>query len=121
MRQVSAAAQSVLHSAREAIDTARTYTRDHKDDIKATLEEKFQKLSEGILNLKARIDRAGGRAKPEWKTSLAQLQERKQAVRDKLREFQAAGESGWDCLKPQIERALDELEKAYRRCREQFQ
>jgi hypothetical protein len=121
MRQVSTAAQSVLHAAREAIDTARSYTQDHKDEIKATLEEKFRKLSEGIVALKARIDHAGRKAKPEWKTSLYQLQDKKQAVREKLREFQAAGERGWDRLKPQIERALDELEKAYQHCREQFQ
>lgn len=120
LSQISSAAQAVLRSAREAIDAVRAYANEHKDEVRATLEEKFQNLSEGIRTLKARIAKAGQQAKPAWEEALRVLQDKKDAVREKLVELKGAGERGWERLKPQIEKAIDELEKAYQRCREQF-
>jgi hypothetical protein len=120
LRAVSDTAQSVLQSARDAIDAARAFTQDHKAEVQATLEEKFRKLSEGIQALRGRIAQAGRKARPEWQSALAGLQEKKSVVRDKILELRDAGERGWDRLKPQIELALDELEKAYLRFKAQF-
>jgi hypothetical protein len=120
LRSVSSAAQSVLQSARDAIDAARAYTREHQIDVRATLEEKFRALTEGIKFLQASIERAGRKARPEWRSALDGLQDKKAAVREKFLEYRAAGEQSWDRFRPQLERALDDLERAYLRCKEIF-
>ncbi len=121
LRPVSDAAKGLLQVAREAIAAARTYVDEHRDEIRETVDRKFSKLADHIDDLQARIERAGRQAKPEWGEALDRLGEKKRVVEDALREVGEAGERAWDRVRPRVVQALDELEKAYDHCREQFE
>jgi hypothetical protein len=115
-------AQALDRAAREAVDAADEYAGDHNQDaMREMAEQKLTKLDEHIRAFSDRLNQPNVQAKPELRDAVRNLQEKSQALLAKIRTAKGMDENAWkNNLKPQVDQAVNDLEKAYDQFRKQF-
>ena len=116
----SASEQKVKDETREALDAARAYAAQKKEEYQRQMEVELDSLSREIEQLKAKAEKAGAKTRAEVKEQIAELEKQKEVVNQKLRELRSHGVEAWEGLKAEIDSAIAELKKLYERIASRF-
>jgi chromosome segregation ATPase len=94
-----------------------------KEDYQAEIQARLDELKQQIEDLNAEgrpgDDEIGN--SDDFNQTLQNLQAQADEAAKELEKFSAASAAAWEDFKPGLERALDELEKAYQKARTNFE
>jgi hypothetical protein len=116
----SASGQKVKQETKEALDAARKYAAQKKEQYQREMEAELDSLSRDIQELKAKAEKAGAKTRVEVTKQIAELEKQKEVVSRKLRELQAHSAEAWEGMKAGIDSAIAELKKSYERTASRF-
>lgn len=114
----------VKKEAKEAIQTAKTYTKQQKEEYLNQLDAKIKEFDREMQELLAKTKSSAIEMKDESKEkvnqSLEELRKKKQAAAEKLNELKSSSNEAWEEIKSGMDSAIDELNKAFDRARSDF-
>lgn len=105
-----ATAPEAKQEMKEAVDAAKSYAADTKDQFTAAMEKKLQELDESIAGLTAKMEAL--KDDPAAKAALDNLREKRAKLGQKLDEVKQAGREAWQDVKAGFESAMNDLQKA---------
>ncbi len=107
--------EDVKRDTQRALETTQAYTQQKKEQYQRKIEAELDELQRQTDDLRARAERARGKAKATLDDQLADLQQKQVAARHKLEELKAAGEPAWEKLQRGLDDAVGEAKRAYER------
>lgn len=114
----------VKEEAKEAIQTAKTYTQQQKEEYLHQLDAKIKEIDREMQELLAKTKSRAIEMKDESKAkvdqSLEELRNKKQTATEKLNELKSSSSEAWEEIKSGMDSAMDELNKAFDRARSEF-
>jgi DNA anti-recombination protein RmuC len=107
-------AADVKKKAAEAVDAAKDYTAQQKEEFRKKVEAEAAELSIKIDELNRRMAEAKKDASAQAQVVMRDLEKKKQEALKRVEELRSSGAEAWDSLKRNSEKALDDLQRAYR-------
>jgi chromosome segregation ATPase len=95
-------------------------TMSSKDEYQQKLEAQLREWSAKLEVLRAKADQAKAEQKMTHQKEFEALQERKEALEERLDELRASGEDAWEEVKAGTEAAWKELDDAFTRSLQRF-
>jgi chromosome segregation ATPase len=92
-----------------------------KEQYQKGIQGKLDELGRQISALEAKEETQADQARRQLRTQLKELTQQHQATARQYEELKQDGQEAWKKMKPQMDGALDELEKAYERLASRFQ
>jgi len=105
----------------EAYEATKGYLSQKTVDLTRSFDERMNTLEEDIARLSERAAAAQERGREKAGEAMEMLKEKEEAAEGKLAEFKAAGGEMKREAAEKLDRALVELEEAYRRARERYE
>jgi hypothetical protein len=109
--------EDVQRKAGEAYQAAKKYAFEHKDEYmkeaKAKLAEWQKKTDEQIAKLKAQAKDASGETKAKIDQAISNLEEHKDAVREKYSELEKSTKQAWGNVRDGMEKAFNAMKKSF--------
>jgi predicted nucleic acid-binding Zn-ribbon protein len=93
---------------------------DKKDAFKQKFEAQLDAWRADIDKLKAKAKSARADAELDYSEFIEDLKKKQAALRNKLDQFEDAGEDAWKDLRGGIEQAFDDLKKAVQKAKKRF-
>ncbi|MBI3879632.1 MAG: hypothetical protein HY301_06155 [Verrucomicrobia bacterium] len=118
--KTNASAADVKKEVKEAVDTARNYVADNKDQFLASTEQKFKELDLKIDELGKKAETLTTDAKAEVSRALDALHEQRTELGQKFDDLKKSSQEAWKDAKTGFESAWAELEKAYDNAKSKF-
>lgn len=106
----NASLKDVKRDVAQAVETTKVYASENKDQFVAALQEKLAKLDQKISELGSK---AATVKAEEGDKALTALRDQRSALGDKFDELKKATQETWKDVKAGVEKAYDEVEKAY--------
>jgi hypothetical protein len=113
-------AEDLRREVRDALEAAKAYTFQQKDEYQRRLEALTRELDERIDDLRDRAEAVGAEARKEYAQEIEELRQRREAVRQRLARVKSASAEAWEDIKSGVSAALEDLQKAYERARSRF-
>jgi DNA repair exonuclease SbcCD ATPase subunit len=107
-------------SAQQSKEETRPAT-ESKEQYQKRIQGKLDELGRQISALEAKEETQADQARRQLRTQLKELTQQHQATARQYEELKQDGQEAWKKMKPQMDAALDELEKAYERLAARFQ
>ncbi|MBU4563568.1 MAG: hypothetical protein KMY53_16800 [Desulfarculus sp.] len=114
-------AEQVKKEAKEAVDTAVAYSKQKEDEFMAQVNQQYDSLKKQSDELMQKAKEQAAAGKEQAKQALADLQEKQQAVSDKMAAMKDKGGEAWAKAKPELEKALSNLQEAYNKAKAELQ
>ena len=114
-------AEQVKKEAKEAVDTALAYSKQKKDEFMAQVNQQYDSLKQQSDELMQKAKEQAATGKEQAKQVLADLQEKQKAVSDKMAAMKDAGGEAWAKAKPELEKAMNNLQEAYNKAKAELQ
>jgi len=92
-----------------------------REQYQKRIQAKLDELSRQISALEAREESQADQARRELRKQLKELTQQHQATARQYDELKQEGQEAWKKMKPQMDAAVDELNKAYERLASRFQ
>jgi DNA repair exonuclease SbcCD ATPase subunit len=92
-----------------------------REQYQKQIQAKLDELNRQISALEAKEETQADQARRELRKQLRELTQQHQATARQYEELKQDGQEAWKKMKPQMDAALDELEKAYQRLASRFQ
>jgi DNA repair exonuclease SbcCD ATPase subunit len=92
-----------------------------REQYQKRIQAKLDELNRQISALEAKEETQADQARRELRKQLKELTQQHQATAGQYEELKQDGQEAWKKMKPQMDAALDELEKAYERLASRFQ
>jgi chromosome segregation ATPase len=92
-----------------------------KEQYQKRIQGKLDELGRQISTLETKEETQADQARRELRRQLKELTQQHQATARQYEELKQEGQEAWKKMKPQMDAALDELEKAYERLASRFQ
>ncbi len=92
-----------------------------REQYQKRIQAKLEELNRLISALVAREETQAAQARRELRKQLKELSQQHQATARQYEELKQDGQEAWKKMKPQMDAALDELEKAYEGLASRFQ
>lgn len=108
---------------KEAKDLARTtmaYTEEQKTLYMEKIENRMEHYSQKLDELETKLDMMHEQAKADLAVEMEKLQQKKRDVAEKVKELQSASGEAFDDLKDGMDRAMEEMDKAYDKALSRF-
>jgi len=105
--------EAVKKQTEQALDTAKKYTLQQKEEYQKKVEAELNDLSNRIAQLKDKAAGLKGDALKALETHTADLKDKQKIAQDKLKQFEASSAQAWQDLKAGVENSLKDLKKAY--------
>jgi hypothetical protein len=105
--------QDLETAAKPAFEAARNYLQNHQADQAGTVADKFNELRARVRTAGDRLDRSGAAVKPELRSAMINFQEKADSFTKRVSETRGASDQNWDQVRGDLQRTLDETEKAY--------
>jgi biopolymer transport protein ExbD len=122
--KVEVTSQDVKNKAKEAIETAKTYTLQQKEEYQKQMEARLQELDREIRELQAGAQSKATALKEESKAqfdqALEELRNKQQAAADKLDKLKSSSGKAWEDMKSGMDSAMGDLSKAFDKARSHF-
>ncbi|MBN2023306.1 MAG: hypothetical protein JW809_11005 [Pirellulales bacterium] len=112
--------EDVRRDAGQAADTAAEYSQQAKDEFQKKLETQLNELDAKIATLREKGGDLKDDAKVKWDQKMADLEKKRDAVRDKLAEVGQASAEAWKDVRKGAQSAWDELDNAFRDASQEF-
>jgi hypothetical protein len=107
-------------SAQQSKEQTRPAT-ESREQYQKRIQANLDELGRQISGLEAKAEAQGDQARRELRKQLKELTQQHQATARQYEELKNEGQEAWKKMKPQMDAALDELEKAYERLASRFQ
>jgi len=101
--------EKVKEETKEALEAAKTYTLQQKQEYQKKMEAKLDEFDITIAQLKARAETATDEAKVKLDEQVQELQRKQEDARKKLDELKSAGADAWENLKSEMDAAIEDL------------
>ena len=112
--------ESVKNKVRDALQAAKNYTYDHKDEYAQKLQGVVDEVNVKLAELKTRAEKAGAEAKTQLQPQIDDLRRRGQEVQKQLDKVKDATPAVWDEIKTGAYKALEELQDAWEKVNEKL-
>ena len=103
-----------------SIGTFTSCCKECRDDFSQTIEEQFVALDAKIKDLEAKAAELGEDAKVKFAKAIVDVKTLMDAAKAKLKALKSAGEDAWQDMKPGLNAAMAELEKAFKKAKSHF-
>lgn len=110
-QEATVSKEDVQQKAKEAIEAAKTYTRQQKEEYQKKIETRLTELDDGMDRLKSKALESTAEAKVLFDRDIERLEKKREVARKKLAELKDAAEQKRDDLKSELEDILAELEE----------
>lgn len=104
----------------EAYEATKDYLQAKKTEMANEFDRRLRVLEDDIALLRAKADATGESGREKAEEVLDALSSKEKDIRVKLEEFRAAGGNLKEEAARQLEKALAELDEAYRKARERY-
>lgn len=108
-------AEKVVKEAHEAVEAAKQYTAQQKEAFQHSAQEELAVLQRQILGLRTKIENSSESTRADLQKSISELEKKKDGVKEKVDELKNATDTKWHEVRERMNRALDELERSYRK------
>jgi len=123
--EMKVTSQDVKKEAREAMETAKAYTLQQKEEYQEQIEARLQVLDREIQELQARTQSKAAElkeeSKAEYNQTIEELRNKKQAAAEQLDKLKSASGKAWEDIKAGMDSAMDNLSQAFDRARAHFE
>jgi TolA-binding protein len=119
-KETKVTSTDVKKEVKEAVNTARAYTQQQKEDYQKQIEGKIRDYDQKLEELKVKAKEVKGETKAEFNRQMDQLRKKKEEASQKLKEMKSATGQAWEDLKSGAEAALDDLEKTFNQMVKRF-
>ncbi|MBI5117514.1 hypothetical protein HZA56_13645 [Candidatus Poribacteria bacterium] len=100
----------VEEKAQEALEAAKSYTLEQKEEYQKKAGAKLQEFDARIKELKAKAEKTSAETKVKLDKQIEELQKKQKTAREKLEELKSSGEEAWAALKREMDTALADIE-----------
>lgn len=107
--------EKITKETREAVEATKEYTAQQKEAFQRKAHEELAALQKQIIALKGKVSEASTAARAELQKSIAELEKKKDAAKNKLDELRSATDTKWTEVKSGVNSALDELKESYQK------
>lgn len=104
----------------EAYEATRDYLSKKKSDVGSEFDQRLKVLERDIEELREKAAATGEKGREKAEDTLAALKEKQDDVRKKFEEFKAAGAEMKQEAGVRLEKALEDLDAAYRKAKERY-
>jgi hypothetical protein len=112
--------EDVKKQAAETVEKAKAYAEQQKQDYSKQAQATLDDLSKKIDQLKEQAKIAKGEALTKIQTSLGDLKVKQDQAKQRLQELAASTGAAWEQVKTGVDKAVDDLHKAYNNAASQF-
>ncbi|GAB4346608.1 MAG: hypothetical protein Kow0099_27940 [Candidatus Abyssubacteria bacterium] len=102
--------EEVKKETMEAIEAAKTYTAQQKEEYEQKMAARLEELNGQIEELKVKAEEARPELEARLREEIEQLEQKSEAARKKLEELKSASEEAWSDLKEELDEKMQELE-----------
>jgi outer membrane biogenesis lipoprotein LolB len=102
--------REVEEKAQEALEAAKTYTLEQKEEYQKKAESKLQEFDKEIAKLKVKAEKTSAEARVKLKKQVEDLQKKQDVARTKLDKLKTAGKDAWEVLKKDVDATLTDIE-----------
>ena len=113
-------ADDVRREVREALQAAKAYTFQRKDEYQRKLQGVLDDMDERIDDLQEQAESATGAAQKEAQARLRELRAKREVVRERLQKVSAATADTWDRVTAAVSDAVQDFQKMYDDVRSHF-
>ena len=113
-------AQVVKQKASETVQAASDYTKEQKEEIQKSTEDKLNTISAEISDLKKDAKNATGKAKEEIDQELKYLERKQASLKKDLQRWKESSGKAWDEMKSGMSAAVDRLGESYQRAKKEL-
>lgn len=113
-------AQEVKQKTSEAVQAAGEYTKEQKEEIQKSFEEKLSKLSAEIKELKSDAQTATGNAKQSLEKDIKNLEAKQKSLKKDMVRLKESSGKAWTEMKAGMGAALDKLSDSYQKAKKEF-
>jgi vacuolar-type H+-ATPase subunit I/STV1 len=113
-------ADDVRREVREALQAAKSYTFQRKDEYQRKLQDVLNDMDERIDDLQEQAETATGQARKEAEAKLRELRAKREVVRERLQKVNAATADTWDRVTAAVSDAVQDFQKMYDDVRSHF-
>jgi TolA-binding protein len=112
--------EEVKKEAKEAVETATTFTRQQMDEYQNQIEARLKGFDQKLEELKVRAEKMEKDAKAEVGQQMNEIRKKRDVAAKKLEELRSASGKAWSDLKAGLDAALEDVEKAYQEALSRF-
>lgn len=112
--------QEVKQKASETVQAAGDYTKEQKEEMQKSFDEKMNKLSAEIADLKKDAKKASGQAKDQMNDQIKTLETKQTSLKKDLARWKKSSGKAWDEMKNGMSQAMDNLSDAYQKAKKEF-
>jgi DNA anti-recombination protein RmuC len=105
----------------EAIDTVKEFTVQQKEEYQKEAKRRLKEIKENLEDIKARADKLKTDSKIELKNEIENLDKKKDEAEAALAELTNKSGKAWNDMKSGLDKALDEMDEAYRKALSRFE
>ncbi len=109
---------SVKNQVRDALQSAKDYTYEHKDEYVQKMQGVVDELNRKLVDLKARAESASAEARTRLQPQIDELRRQADALQTQLEKVKAASPEIWNDVKTGVRDAFEDLQKAFEKARE---
>jgi hypothetical protein len=120
LRDAPVTAEEVQRELREALESAKAYTFEQKEEYQKKLQPVLRDLDDRIEDLKEKAKGAGTEARKWYAQAIQELRREREVVREQLAKARAAAPGAWEEVKSGVNAAWDDLRKAFQRANERL-
>lgn len=91
-----------------------------KEAYRQKIEAQLKEWADTIEELKNKAGKAAGDLKAEHESDIKTLVEKKNEMQKQLKEFMSTSDDAWKIMKKGLEKAADDLKKAFSKARKKF-
>lgn len=115
-----AGTEKITKEAQETIDATKAYTAQQKEAFQRKAHEELAALQKQIIALRGKLEDASAATRAELQKSIAEVEKKKDAAKNKLDELRSATDETWSGVKSGVSSALDELTQSFQRVRDKL-
>jgi TolA-binding protein len=116
--------REVKQEAKEAVETAKAYTYQQKDEYLSLMKAKMEDLDRQIQELQAKAESKASEVKTqsqaEFNQAMEELRSKKKAAEAKYESLKSASAEAWNDMRSGMDSAMDEMSAAFKRARASF-
>jgi hypothetical protein len=118
--QPTASTEEVKQKVAEAADASLGYASQKKKEYEEAIALELVALDKQLAELKKKVNATEEEARSEVLEAIGELDEKREAVQNKLEEIQAKAPDAWEDLKVGVDAALESLKDSYEKAKSRF-
>jgi chromosome segregation ATPase len=107
--------EKITKETREAVEATKEYTVQQKEAFQRKAHEELVAIQKQIQALRKKAAEASSATRAEVQKSIAELEKKKDAAKNKLDELRDATDAKWTEVKSGVNSALEELKQSYQK------